>query len=60
MNSAWTVVLLIFVIWGFGLMTVSIADSMVRRRYSEHLEIRDWQEKVDAMKRLQDQEESDL
>jgi hypothetical protein len=43
-------------IWGFGLMTVSIADSMVRRRYSEQLEIRDWQEKVDAMKRLQDQE----
>ena len=56
MNAAWTVVLLIVVIWGFGLMTVSISDWMVRRRYSEQLQIRDWQEKVDAMKRLQDQE----
>jgi len=56
MNAAWTVVLLIFVIWGFGLMTVSIADWMVRRQDSEQLQIRDWQEKVDAMKRLQDQE----
>ena len=56
MNAAWTVVLLIFVIWGFGLMTVSIADWMVRRRYSEELEIRDWQEKVNAMRRLADRE----
>ena len=56
MNAALTVVLLIFVIWGFGLMTVRIADWMVRRQDSEQLQIRDWQEKVDAMKRLQDQE----
>ena len=59
MNAAWTVVLLIFVIWGFGLMTVSIADWMVRRRYSEQLEIRDWQEKVQAMRRMA-QKDSDL
>ena len=59
MNAAWTVVLLIFAIWGFGLMTVSIADWMVRRRYSEQLEIRDWQEKVQAMRRMA-QKDSDL
>ena len=59
MNAAWTVVLLIFVIWGFGLMTVSIADWMVRRRYSEQLEVQDWQEKVQAMRRMA-QKDSDL
>ena len=59
MNAAWTVVLLIFVIWGFGLMTVSIADWMVRRRYSEQLEVQEWQEKVQAMRRMA-QKDSDL
>ena len=59
MNAAWTVVLLIFAMWGFGLMTVSIADWMVRRRYSEQLEVQDWQEKVQAMRRMA-QKDSDL
>ena len=59
MNAAWTVVLLIFVIWGFGLMTVSIADWMVRRRYSEQLAVQEWQEKVQAMRRMA-QKDSDL
>jgi hypothetical protein len=35
---------------------VMIADWMVARRYETSLETRAWEEKVDAMRRLQDRE----
>jgi purine-cytosine permease-like protein len=56
MSAAWFVVLLILAIWGVGVTALTIADWLVRRRYSEQLEVRDWTEKVNAMKRLQDRE----
>jgi hypothetical protein len=56
MSAAWFVVLLILAIWGVGVTALTVADWMVRRRYSEQLEVRDWREKVDAMRRLTDEE----
>jgi uncharacterized protein (DUF58 family) len=56
MSAAWFVIFAIFALWGFGLSMVMIADWMVRRRYEVSLETRAWEEKVDAMRRLQDRE----
>jgi hypothetical protein len=56
MSAAWFVIFAIFAVWGFGLTMVMIADWMVRRRYETSLETRAWEEKVDAMRRLQDRE----
>jgi hypothetical protein len=56
MSAAWFVIAAIFAVWGFGLTMVMIADWMVRRRYETSLETRAWDEKVDAMRRLQDRE----
>jgi purine-cytosine permease-like protein len=56
MSAAWFVVLLILAIWGVGVTALTVADWLVRRRYSEQLEVRDWREKVDAMRRLTDEE----
>ena len=55
-SAAWFVVLLILALWGAGAMAVGFADAMYRRRQREMLDIRDWREKVDAMRRLQDAE----
>ena len=56
MSAAWFVIAAILGLWGFGLTMVMIADWMVRRRYEVSLETRAWEEKVDAMRRLQDRE----
>jgi predicted metal-binding membrane protein len=56
MNAVWIVVFGIFAVWGAAAMMLSVADWLVRRRYLEQLETRDWTEKVDAMRRLQDQD----
>jgi hypothetical protein len=56
MSAAWFVIAAIFGLWGFGLAMVMIADWMVRRRYEVSLETRAWEDKVDAMRRLQDRE----
>jgi purine-cytosine permease-like protein len=56
MSAAWFVIFAIFAVWGFGLTMVMIADWMVRRRFETSLETRDWEDKVDAMRRLQDRE----
>jgi hypothetical protein len=56
MNAVWIVLLGIFAVWGAAAIMLGFADWLVRRRYLEQLETRDWTEKVEAMKRLQDQE----
>jgi purine-cytosine permease-like protein len=56
MSAAWFVIFAIFGLWGFGLTMVMIADWMVRRRSETSLETRAWEDKVDAMRRLQDRE----
>jgi hypothetical protein len=55
-NAVWLVIAAIFGLWAFGLTMVLIADWMVARRYETSLETRAWEEKVDAMRRLQDRE----
>jgi hypothetical protein len=56
MSAAWFVIAAILGLWGFGLTMVMIADWMVRCRYETSLKTRAWEEKVDAMRRLQDRE----
>jgi hypothetical protein len=56
MNAVWIVVLGIFAVWGAAAMMLGVADWLVRRRYLEQLETRDWTEKVEAMRRIHDQE----
>jgi hypothetical protein len=56
MNAVWLVILIIFAFWGFLTFLVILTDHLVNRRYDQGLEMRDWNEKVQAMMRLQDQE----
>ena len=57
MNAVWLVVLFILGIWGLGVLTFVIADELVKRRHQDNLATRDWTDKVDAMRRLQDMED---
>ena len=56
MSAAWFVILLILAIWGIGAAAVLWVDAIYKRRYREMLEVRDWTEKVDAMRRMVDRE----
>ena len=56
MSAAWFVVLLILAIWGIGAGILLALEAHYRRRYREQLEVRDWTEKVDAMRRIHDRE----
>jgi hypothetical protein len=56
MNAVWLVVLGILAIWGAALIMLMLADWAVSRRYLEQLQAREWGEKVDAMRRIYDQE----
>ena len=44
------------VLWTIVTLIVLTADRLAQRRYELMLETRDWREKVDAMRRLQDRE----
>ena len=56
MNVFWWLFGVICGGWIVLLGTVGLAEAMVRRRNAEQLSIRDFHEKIDAMRRLQDQE----
>ena len=56
MSAAWFVVMLILIIWGAGAGILLALEAHYRRRYREQLEVRDWTEKVDAMRRIHDRE----
>ena len=56
MSPAWLVVALILALWALSVLTMTIADELLKRRHQANLQTRDWQEKVDAMRRLQDRE----
>ena len=56
MNTAWNIVLGVLALWGLISAVILIADAMVSRRYKEQLDLRDWTEKVDAMRRIYDEE----
>ena len=56
MSAAWFVVMLILIIWGAGAGILLGLEAHYRRRYREQLEVREWTEKVDAMRRMHDRE----
>ena len=56
MSAAWFVIILIVALWGMGVLALLATEAHYRRRYREQLEVREWTEKVDAMRRLQDRE----
>jgi hypothetical protein len=56
MNAAWLVIITMFVLWGIGALSVFTIDAVERRRHRLNLELRDWREKVEAMKRMHDRE----
>jgi hypothetical protein len=56
MNAVWLVILFIFAVWGLAVLTLVIADTLVKRRHHDNLKTRDWTEKVDAMRRLHEME----
>ena len=58
MSAVWVVIFAIFTVWGILALMVTIADWMVKRSYEISLETRAWEEKVEAMRRLQDEEGS--
>jgi hypothetical protein len=56
MSPAWLVVIAIGLIWLTGVIIIYGIDSREERRYRYMLQTRDWDEKVQAMRRLQDRE----
>jgi hypothetical protein len=56
MNAVWLVIVAICLIWFVGMMAVLWVDSREKTRHRMNLELRDWQEKVDAMRRMVDRE----
>jgi len=43
-------------LWGLIALFFAVTDQVVRRQHETSLEIRAWQEKVDAMRRMYDEE----
>jgi hypothetical protein len=56
MNAVWIVLFAIFALWGFIAAVIVGLDQVARRRYREQLDVRDWTEKVEAMRRLVDED----
>ena len=55
MNAVWIVLFAIFALWGFIAAVIVGVDQVARRRYREQLEVREWTEKVEAMRRMVDE-----
>ena len=56
MNLVWWLFGLIVGAWAVTLMTLGFAEAMLRKRHAERLAIRDFHEKIDAMRRMADRE----
>jgi Flp pilus assembly protein TadB len=56
MNAVWLVIIAIFALWGVAAAAVGWIDAKKRRRHQHMLQTRDWQEKVEAMRRMHDQD----
>lgn len=56
MNTLTTIIVVVlWLLFGWGLL-IGMADAMLRRRDADLLEMRRWQETVDAMRRMADRE----
>jgi hypothetical protein len=50
----WThVIALVALLWGLWILGIVWLDSRARHRHSVNLQVRDWTEKVQAMRRLE-------
>ena len=56
MTLAANIIIGLLAMWGVIAAVVLGLDAANRRRYYAKLELRDWSEKVEAMRRLQDKE----
>lgn len=56
MSTLLLVLVPIVAIWAVLTVTILVLDGLARRQHREHLEARDWREKVDAMRRMHDQD----
>jgi hypothetical protein len=56
MNAALVLIGIMIGAWLILSAAVVFVDQKEKRRHAYMLEVRDWQEKVDAMRRLQDEE----
>ncbi len=56
MSPAWLVVALILALWALSVLSMTIADELLKRRHEANLQTRDWTEKVDAMRRMVDED----
>jgi hypothetical protein len=56
MNAVWLVILVILAGWGVVAGLVLVFDAYYRKQYREQLEVRDWKDKVQAMRRMHDRE----
>ena len=51
----WVLIMSLFA-WFIVAVAIGWMDASIRRRDRDNLELREWQEKVDAMRRLHDME----
>ena len=51
----WVAIIIMATVLGWAVM-LGFADAMLRRRHEENLAMRDWQETVEAMRRMADRE----
>jgi hypothetical protein len=56
MNAAYALVILIIGLWGAAVLMLTLADTIQRRRVEARDELAEWRRKVDAMRRLHDED----
>lgn len=56
MNVWYWFIILIVVGWAGLFITIGFADAMLRKRHDENLELRQFHEQIDAMRRMADRE----
>ena len=56
MTALLLVLVPIVALWAALTLTMLVMDGNARRRDREHLEVRAWREKVDAMRRMHDED----
>jgi diketogulonate reductase-like aldo/keto reductase len=56
MSTFWIVLFAILAIWSLAAGILTVIESWTVARQREHLEVADWQAKVEAMRRMQDED----
>jgi hypothetical protein len=56
MNAAYALIILLFGLWGTAVLMLTLADTIQRRRFESRDELAAWRDKVEAMRRLTDED----